>query len=446
MLSRPFASRDTLTGASRNIREGQTAMNDMSRFSWGPGPLDPFLHPLDAILADIGISIQLPPGLHAEATGRYEAVRTYIERDGSPLKGRVLCFYPQGSMAIDATISTRGTDDEYDLDIVAELDLPDWMTPEDILDLLWEVLKDYPVQAVIRQTRCITLRYADRMHLDITPSRRLRTPKERESVICHAKKGEAKDKHTFVPMNSFAFASWYVMRTPIEERFALAYNRRLYEAAGIEFKAEADVHDVPEQTPLIIKNTATVALQLLKRIRNILYLGATGRIPPSAMLSCHAGHAASPGMTLSDMVIRQARWTARAIDEASRSGRLLDVCNPEWREDRFTDRWPETLAQQNAFARALHNLADGLEAIKRRDIELEDLQEWLRDQFGERVVSGSLKSFNERTGRAIRSTGQGYTREGGLFVPAIPAIIGTSSSLVSPVAARTHTNMGERRR
>jgi len=151
--------------------------------------MDPFLHSLDAILADIAIAIQLPPGLHAKATGRYEAVRTYIERDGSPLNGRVLCFYPQGSMAIDATISTRGTDDEYDLDIVAELDLPDGLSPEQILDLLWEVLKDYPVQAVIRQTRCMTLRYADRMHLDITPSRRLRTPKDRESVICHAKKG-----------------------------------------------------------------------------------------------------------------------------------------------------------------------------------------------------------------------------------------------------------------
>ena len=35
-------------------------------------------------------------------------------------------------MAIDATIFIRGTDDEYDLDIVAELDLSDWMTPDQI--------------------------------------------------------------------------------------------------------------------------------------------------------------------------------------------------------------------------------------------------------------------------------------------------------------------------
>jgi hypothetical protein len=407
-------------------------------------PYDPFLDPLDAILADIAINCQLPPGLFAKATDRYEAVRTYIERPGSPLAGKVMCFYPQGSMAIDATISTRGTDDEYDLDIVAELDIPEWMTPSQALDVLEESLKDYPVQAVERQTRCITLRYADHMHLDITPSRRLKTPKDRESVIFHAKKSETPDNHKSVPTNAWAFGHWYRGRTPTEDRFALAFNQRLYESAGLAFKADADVHDVPEQTPLIIKSVTTVALQLTKRFRNILYASASGRIPPSVMLSCHAGHAASPGMSLSAMVIRQARWTARAIDEAARAGRLIDVRNPEWREDCFTDRWPETPAQQAHFARALHDLANGLEAIKQGNVQLEDLRDWLRDYFGERVVSRSLKTFTDRSGRAIRSSSQAYTTSGGLFVPAAPAIIGAVSA-VSPVAARAHTNMGERR-
>jgi len=68
----------------------------------------------------------------------------------------------------------------------------------------------------------------------------------------------------------------------------------------------------------------------------------------------------------------------------------------------------------------------------------------LRDYFGERVVTRSLDTFNERTGRAIRSSSQRYTPSGGLFVPAVPAIIGAAST-ISPVAARSHTNMGERR-
>ncbi len=138
--------------------------------AWPP-PKDPFADPLDAVLAEIAINLQLPPGLHAKAVDRYEAVRTYIERPGSPLDGRVACFYPQGSMAIDATISTRGTDDEYDLDIVAEITVRD-DGPEALLDDLEAALAGYPVSRIVRQTRCITLYYADGMHLDVTPSRR----------------------------------------------------------------------------------------------------------------------------------------------------------------------------------------------------------------------------------------------------------------------------------
>ena len=141
---------------------------------------DPFADPLDAVLAEIAVSIQLPPGLHAKAVDRYEAVRRYIERPGSPLFGRVACFYPQGSMAIDATISTRGTDDEYDIDIICEIDRAD-ETAARLMDLLEQALAGYPQVRIKRQTRCMTLYYADGMHLDITPARRA-APAEKVSL------------------------------------------------------------------------------------------------------------------------------------------------------------------------------------------------------------------------------------------------------------------------
>lgn len=403
-------------------------------------PQDPFGDPLDAILAEIAVNLQLPPGLHGKAVERYEAVCRHIERPGSPLEGRVSSFYPQGSMAIDATISTRGTDDEYDLDAVAEIVGGD-EGPEELLDLLEAALKDYPVSRIERKTRCITLYYADGMHLDVTPARRL-APKEKEGVIAHAKRGRPQE-HCYVPMNAFAFCAWYNDKAPVEERFALALNRQLYAKHGIDFAAAA-VEDVPPQTPLLIKSVTTVALQLIKRHRNILYTDDTGRMPPSVVLSCHAGHAAVPGMGLADMVMRQARWTARAIDQAARQNALLDVPNPEFHRERFTDRWPENQSQQQHYARALHELANGLQDARERGMQLEDLQDWLRDQFGQRVVKRSIKAFNERLGQQVRAQDHGYTRTGGLYVPAKPAIIGAAAAL-APVAARAHTNMGERR-
>ena len=52
--------------------------------------------------------------------------------------------------------------------------------------------------------------------------------------------------------------------------------------------------------------------------------------------------------------------------------------------------------------------------------------------------------FNKRLGRQVQARQHGYTRTGGLFTPAAPAII-TGASALAPVAARAHTNMGERR-
>jgi len=402
---------------------------------------EPFANPVDAILADIAANIQLPPGLHAKSESRYEAVRNYTERDGSPLEGRVLRFYPQGSMAIDATISTRGTDEEYDLDIVAELDIEVDADPQAALDLLHASLRGYPTaKRVERQTRCVTVRYSDGMHLDITPAVRIPGESDRVSNIFHANPDEAPQNHYRKRMNAWAFAEWYRKRTPRELWFTEAFNKRVWDA--FRTRAAAEVEEVPDQIPLPVKNTATVALQLLKRFRNIVYAGSTSRIPPSVLMSCFAGYTARPGVSLSEMVIAQARFVAQAIDAASARGERVSVRNPMYPEDCFTDRWPETLAQQDYFAAKLTDLADGLEKMKVSDMSLEEMRDWLREQFGERVVSRSIEQFNDRVGRAVRLATPGYTRSGGLLVPEKKSIIGSLAVSSVPSAARPHTFYG----
>ena len=54
----------------------------------------------ELLLAETAIRIELPPSHHGLAVDRFKAIRNHVERDGSPLAGRVRIFYPQGSMAI----------------------------------------------------------------------------------------------------------------------------------------------------------------------------------------------------------------------------------------------------------------------------------------------------------------------------------------------------------
>jgi len=379
--------------------------------------LNPFDNALDRILAEIALSVQLSPSLHEKADGRYSAVRAHLEAS-SVFAGQIEHFYPQGSMAIDATISNRGTDDEYDLDIVSQLGGRfRAMAPLAILIELERALADYPVTKVLRQTRCITLCYADRMHLDVTPALRIYDRRERESLITHGKGPHPGADDRFVDMNAYGFANWYRERTPLEIRLARAF-RDHWLGLDSALHAEAEVDEVPDQTDFPVKNTATLALQLLKRFRNICYVDYDGRMPPSVMLSYFAGMAATPDMSLSDMLIRQARRIVRAIEEANLYGRLLHVSNPICPDDVFTDRWPADRRQQDGFAQHLRQLISGLEIAKRGEMMPDRLMEWLRTAFGARVVTKAADRMAEAVGQAVQGANQSYTRRGGLLFPA----------------------------
>ena len=190
----------------------------------------PFADPLDALLADVAIRIQLSPTDHRKAVARYRADqrvdRTRWEPSGRP-RDR---FYPQGSMAIGAAIASKTTNDEFDLDVVAELDLPLRTTPREVLDLLFLAVNGQPGSRyhgkVRRRTRCVTVEYADNMHIDVTPALRRPGTPERESLIFHHR-AEAPAELSFrCVANRYGFAEWFKQATPPDHWFAEAFMAR----------------------------------------------------------------------------------------------------------------------------------------------------------------------------------------------------------------------------
>jgi hypothetical protein len=404
---------------------------------------NPFATALDRLLAEIAFSVQLPPSLHRKATSRYKAVREFLEGTEN-FEDQIEHFYPQGSMAIDATITNRGTDDEYDIDIVAQLGgrfLS--MTPNQILDDLFNALDGYRGLKVVRQTRCVTIYYADGMHLDITPALRDQNTAERQSVITHAKGPDAREDDAFVPMNAYGFVSWFQGRTPLELKVVAEFDRRWRNFETSHYRADADIDEVPDQTEFLVKNTATLALQLLKRYRNIRYATYDGRIPPSVMLSYYAAAAARPDMTLSQMLMQLCRRIARQIRTASERLLLLHVANPTYADDVFTDRWPENLKQQMQFARHLDELAEGLEEA--HEMSAAELGEWLRDVFGDRVVSNAADRIASEAAAAVRDARHSYAPSGKIILPAAVGIAAPAVARAAP-AAVPHTFHGDKRK
>jgi hypothetical protein len=401
----------------------------------------------EILLAETAIRIELPPSKHNLACDRYEAVRNYIERDDSPLCGHVGYFYPQGSMAIRATIQSRKRGDNFDIDIVAELMVANELPPAQVLDLLYKAINGAPGSRyygmVERQTRCVTVYYEDGMHLDITPSQLLNAQDPRRSCIFHAKPEEPSSLHKRLLMNSWAFCEHFNECTPADIDFAKAYGQRVRTRDGFMAQDEAEVKEVPgHSTAEGGKSATVVALQLMKCNRNILYAGRKDlRMPPSVVLAKIAAETSMPGSSISQALYTLSGAVLAALEAAEGRGALIDVQNPKCPGERFTDRWPENRAAQRLYIDDLKLFRRQLTALMSEEFTLDQKRDLLAKMFGEGPAVAVVKDYAERLGQSVRS-GNRTIGSTGRIIPAAAA----SAAITAPAAAqpRGHTFYGER--
>jgi len=404
---------------------------------------------LDMLLADLAIRVQLSPTNYNLAVSRGLAMNDWIDRKDSPLHGRVTLTYAQGSMSINATIARRLRTDEFDIDLIAQITFPEGTTARQALDLIYEAVRGEPgsryYDMTERRNRCVTVHYADGMHLDITPAVLAPERTVRTSVIFHHKPEDKSDPVGYMLWaNPFGFAEWFKALTPASPAFARYYENRL-KTWQASLLAKADMEPVPEQKPPHEKSMAVIALQLLKRNRNVRYDDRKCRRPPSVLLSKFAADAAFPVGNLSDQLLRLAEHARQQIGAAHRQKLLLRVTNPRCDDDVFTDRWPETLQDQETFLGDLDRLIQQVHHMQHKPRGLEEMQAILSDMFGENPTGEVVKSYAERLGIALsnrqvhqeRGSGRIDLARSGLAAPAVATAAPRQS-----FAARSHTNFG----
>jgi hypothetical protein len=362
--------------------------------------------PLDVMLTDIAIRIQLTPTDYQSAVDRFEVINEWMDREDSPLHGRIDLFYPQGGFMIGATVARHTTDTDFDIDVMAQVNWPANVDPENALATTHKAIQGVRGSRYYdmceRKTRCSTVQYAG-MHLDVTPSVRVLGREERTTFIFHSK---GSDRRTLYA-NPYGFGRWFLASTPAEEIFglyfeksSLDYNRMLFEAL-----AKADAEPVPEQAPVYRKSRAVIALQLIKRLRNIAYgrRHATLRLPPSVLLAYYVATNANRTHTLADELIHQVECMIAAFETAERAHQTVRVCNPTCGEDVLTDRWPASLAEQRIFINELRAFAVQLQRLQ-HGLPLVEMQRVLEDLFGEKPARDAVNKF---TGQHVKDNNAG---------------------------------------
>ena len=398
---------------------------------------------LDIMLADVAVRVQLSPTDYQTAVEHYEAINNWLDRADSPLQGRIEEFYPQGGFAIGATVARHSSDSDFDIDVIAQINWRVDIDPEIALRTLHEAVAStrgtrYHDKAE-RKTRCSTVNY-DGMHLDVTPTVRLWNRNERTGLIFHSKPSDPSVPKQALHANPYGFAQWFLLNTPADTAFGAFYEQRSLDYNRFLLDTKADAAPVPEQMPVYRKSLAVIALQLIKRWRNLLYdrRYSTLRMPPSVLLAHYVALHANRTRSLADELIVQVDAMRTIFANADRYGELVYAHNAACQQDVLTDRWPGNSSNQRIFLDELNEFAADLRELRDGGLSLAEMLRILQRLFGERPARSAYENYIDQH---IRDTG----RSSSLHVPgrgAAPAL----GSLAAPATARAtpaHTKFGE---
>lgn len=152
---------------------------------------------------------------------------------------------------------------------------------------------------------------------------------------------------------------------------------------------------MPDQDPAYRKSRAVIALQLIKRWRNLAYDARHGglRLPPSIVLAHSVAVNANRTSSLSEELLHQVVCLISALVAAERNGQTCEAVNPACDPyDVLTDRWPEDLNSQRVFLDELRAFAVDIQRL-RSGLSVPEMRKTLEKLFGERPAADSVRKF-----------------------------------------------------
>lgn len=351
---------------------------------------------LGDFLAELAESLGISNSKYAEAVDRYNAVASWLGKEGTPLAGYCPEIYPQGSFRLGTVIKPLNDKDEYDIDLVCELKASkNILTQKDIKKLVGDRLQahdGYRKMLDDEGRRCWTLNYADgaQFHMDILPS----IPDE-DFVLLMKSRGVSSNladlgiaitditsptyeiqSPEWPKSNPRGYSEWFRSRMKVrfdELRKSLAESVR---AANIE--------EVPEYS---VKTPLQMGIQILKRHRDMMFAKDLEDKPISIIITTLAAQAYRNQADLVDTILDLLDDMPKFIQTR---GGVTWVANPVNPMENFADKWGEHPQREVKFRSWLRQVSQDL----RRALEegnLYELQETFKSRFGERAVNEALK-------------------------------------------------------
>ena len=359
------------------------------------------------LLESIAKALDISDSHYQQAVQRYESIGKWLERDESKVARYSPETYPQGSFVLGTVTKPISDAEEYDMDLVSELNLQkDKITQEGLKNLVGDEVKSYARANNMNSPakegrRCWTLSYADgaQFHMDILPAisdveafkllleSRGYSPSIWSgfaiAITDNTLPNYSRIDTDWPRSNPKGYAAWFRSRMETE------FNARQKSLAE---SMQARVEDVPEYK---VKTPLQRAIQILKRHRDIMFAKDPDDKPISIIITTLAGHAYNNESDLLDALQNLIKGIPCYIQNINEVTWIPNPVNPL---ENFADKWQEHPQREQNFYRWLRQMQQDLDkALELADIL--DVGESLKPCLGERVVNEALRNLPKAKNR-----------------------------------------------
>lgn len=353
---------------------------------------------IDKMLRKIAKEIEISKTEHEKAVKSYNAVGTFIDNNIPQYDIKVV---PQGSFRLGTVIKPITDEDEYDIDLVAIIDHK-FLSAKELKNIVGDALKSSNrySEKLVEGKRCWTIEYSEssKYHMDILPTMMSDTYSTNKELTMTHKEDEKSD-YEFRQTNPEAYYDWFVERME-EER------KRLKEEYAIRNKLE--IVDVPEYE---IKTTLQVAIQILKRYRDIKFKETPDIKPISIILTTLMAKVYTGKESVYELIEKFSKEYMMHI-EKDENGNII-IRNPVNENENFADKWPKYPERRKAFFKFMTELEQDLVTNKiLLEGNIREQADFYKKLFGENMVNRAYENIANET-RSEREKANIYLKENG---------------------------------
>ncbi len=342
---------------------------------------DGFRLDLNNALYKIAEKLDLDQTRFEKANQSYHAVGDWLNAENSPLLTYKPEIYSQGSFLLGTIV--KPIDNDFDLDFVCLFENDTGLSSRDIFQLIGDRLKANATYASMLEpkNRCWRLEYSGDFHMDIIPA----IPdldRGNTSILVPDRAYKDQVIPEWTKSDPKGFFEWF------SERMKVQYDLQLQALAR---KFQKEIEEIPKY---LIKTELQLAIQLLKRHRDMVFQGEIEKDKPISIIIT----------TLAGLVYGEQGYQEDLFNTLKLLAEFMPlrvnpsiplVPNPTNKEEDFADKWEAKPEREQAFHEWVTKLRSDLDEIERCSSVL-DCDEKLKHMFGENVVSATLKEINDK--------------------------------------------------